>query len=60
MSKTFPVSRLRIGIRFSRGYTDGPSPYAPVTVIPNFNSMAIGMRYMERFLRMIIFLENTG
>ena len=58
MSKTFP-SLLRIGIPLSRGYTDGLSPTCPYDSYPNLNSMAVGMRYMERFL-MIIFLENTG
>lgn len=54
MSKTFPLSRLRIGIRFSRGYTDGLSAYARDSYL-NFNSMAIGMRYMERFSSDYIF-----
>lgn len=48
MSKTFPISRLRIGIRFSRGYTDGLHAYARDSYL-NFNSMKVGIEYMNKF-----------
>jgi len=56
MSKTFPISRLRIGIRFSRGYTDGLHAYSRDSYL-NFNSMQAGMEYMNKFTSDYIFTK---
>ena len=58
LSKTFPVSRLRIGVRFSRGYVDGLSQYARDGYL-NFNSMGVGMKFMQEFSSDYIFKKYS-
>lgn len=48
LSKTFPVSRLRIGIRFSKDYSDGLSVYKRDSYL-NFYNCTIAMSYLEQF-----------
>lgn len=59
LSKTFPVSRLRVGIRFSKDYTDGLSQYANDGYL-NFNSMQVGMRFMNKFSSDYIFKKYNN
>jgi len=48
LSKTFPVSKLRIGIRFSKLYYDGMSAYTDHNYINSFNQN-IGIQYLDNF-----------
>lgn len=48
LSKTFPVSRLRIGIRFSRLYYDGMSAYTDAVYTNSF-AQNIGIQYLGNF-----------
>ena len=48
ISKTFPVNKLRIGCRFSKGYTDGLSTYSEHGYL-NFFTMNIGLQFIEKY-----------
>ena len=48
MSKTFPVSRLRIGVRFSRDYQDGLSVYKRDSYL-NFYNCRIAIDFLDNF-----------
>ena len=48
LSKTFPVNKLRIGCRFSKGKKDGLSIYSEHGYL-NFFTMNIGLQFLKKY-----------
>jgi len=48
LSKTFPVNKLRIGCRFSKGNKDGLQIYSEHGYL-NFTSMQIGLKFIQNY-----------